>query len=70
MTLPRPIKNILQPAPEDAPVSRGWVRIQRKRRVRDTARKSVLAVCCLLLAYPLAYAMARRDDSLVRWLPA
>jgi hypothetical protein len=50
MTLPRPIKTVLESEASDAPIARGWVRVQRKRRVRDNVRKGVLAVCCLVLA--------------------
>lgn len=57
MTLPRPIKSILQEPALDQPVARGWSRVQKKRRVRDTARKSVLAVACLLLAASVGWAL-------------
>jgi hypothetical protein len=55
--LPTPIKSVLQEGAPDAPVSRGWSRVQRKRAVRDTARKSVLAVSCLLLAASVGWAL-------------
>lgn len=57
MTLPRPIKSVLQEGAFDAPVSRGWSRVQRKRALRDTARKSVLAVSCLVLAASVGWAL-------------
>ena len=57
MILPRPIKSVLSEAASDAPVSRGWTRVQRKRRVRDTARKTVLAVSCLMLAAAVGWAV-------------
>jgi hypothetical protein len=57
MTLPRPIKSVLQEPSLDQPVARGWSRVQKKRRVRDTARKTVLAVACLLLAASIGWAL-------------
>ena len=57
MTLPRPIKSVLQEPALDQPVARGWARVQKKRRVRDTARKTVLAVACLLLAASVGWAV-------------
>lgn len=57
MTLPRPIKSVLQEPSLDQPVARGWARVQKKRRRRDTARKSVLAVACLLLAASIGWAL-------------
>ena len=57
MILPRPIKSVLVETPVDAPVSRGWSRVQKKRRVRDTVRKSALAVSCLLLAASVGWAV-------------
>jgi hypothetical protein len=57
MTLPRPVKAILREGGLDAPVSRGWSRVQRKRQVRDTARKSVLGVSCLVLAAAVGWAV-------------
>lgn len=55
--IPRPVKSVLEEGRWDAPVSRGWSRIQRKRRVRDTVRKSALAVSCLLLAGAVGWAV-------------
>ena len=57
MTLQRPIKSVLQEGTFDAAVARGWSRVQRKRAVRETARKSVLAVSCLLLAAATGWAV-------------
>src|SRR5207247_582215 len=55
--LPCPVKSVLEEGLLDAQVSRGWSRIQRKRRVRDTARKSALGVCCLVLAGAVGWAV-------------
>ncbi|MBL8949809.1 MAG: hypothetical protein JNK82_03470 [Myxococcaceae bacterium] len=57
MTLQRPIKSVLHEGAYDAPVTRGWLRVQRKRAVRDTVRKGALAVSCLLLAASVGWAV-------------
>ncbi|MBK7864552.1 MAG: tetratricopeptide repeat protein [Archangiaceae bacterium] len=57
MKLSRPIKSMLEPGSTDAPISRGWSRVQKKQRTRDTVRKSALAVCCLSLAVAVGWAV-------------
>ncbi len=57
MKLERPIRSLLQEGAFDAPVSRGWLRVQKKRARRDTLRKSVLAVSCLALAASIGWAV-------------
>lgn len=57
MILPRPVKSVLTDGPVDAAVSRGWSRVQRKRRRRDNVRKGALAVSCLLLAASVGWAV-------------
>jgi hypothetical protein len=51
------VKSSLEEGAFDAQVARGWPRLERKRRLRDTARKSVLAVSCLVLAGSLGWAV-------------
>lgn len=63
MTLPRPVKDVLVETPVDAPISRGWVRIQKKRRTRDNVRKGALAVSCLLLAASVGWAVRGSSSS-------
>jgi len=70
MTLERPIKTLLHEGSFDAPVSRGWLRVQRKRAVRDTARKSVLAASCLLLAASVGWAVRPLFPSTMPAAPA